>query len=82
MANMSYCRFENTYHDFEDCKEQYLALANGEDADGEVPEPLSMEERSAADAMLDSIVDMFYELGIEIDSDDVDAAKKAMGLIS
>lgn len=82
MSNMSYCRFQNTYHDFEDCKEQYLALASGCDAEGEEPEPLSMEEKSAADAMLDSIVDMFYELGIEIDSDDVDAVKKSMGLIS
>ncbi len=30
MGNMSYCRFENTYHDLRDC---YNALTNGDGND-------------------------------------------------
>ena len=45
MSNMSYCRFQNTRPDLEDCVE---AL---EDIDFNLSE-LSKEERSAADALI------------------------------
>lgn len=48
MSNMSYCRFQNTYHDVEDCYEALQALFDGTDGEGEVPQPLSKDELDAA----------------------------------
>ena len=30
MGNMSYCRFQNTFSDFEDCKDAILGMTSGE----------------------------------------------------
>lgn len=40
MSNMSYCRFENTLSDLEDCKEQ-LELLFQRGTDGELPDRIS-----------------------------------------
>lgn len=61
MSNMSYCRFQNTLGDLEDCAEDF---AN----------KLSREEHRARKKMLDKMVDIFDELGIRIDREDLDAA--------
>jgi len=42
MTNMSYCRFQNTLTDFNDCKDAFEGLIDGEG------EPLSREELRAA----------------------------------
>ena len=56
MSNMSYCRFENTAGDVDDCIE---ALQEGES--------LSESELAAAKEMFTSIVDyMVDEVGIDV----------------
>lgn len=46
MANMSYCRFQNTASDLRDCVEALEELVNDPEA-----EPLSRDEADAADWM-------------------------------
>lgn len=58
MANMSYCRFENTYGDLEDCVE---ALRNGKD--------ISKSEKQYADRMRE-LCDEFIELYDGISEED------------
>ena len=60
MANMSYCRFENTLSDLRDCKE---ALDNGEE--------LSSREAKEAKALLDLCREM-----AEYDDDYIDSLKE------
>jgi hypothetical protein len=52
MSNMSYCRFENTNRDLGDCADALEAMISGDD-DGEMPEPLSSYELSAAKDLAD-----------------------------
>lgn len=47
MSNMSYCRFENTSRDLQDCVEALEELADDDEA-----QPLSASERQAADWMV------------------------------
>lgn len=54
MANMSYCRFENTFNDLKDC---YNALAN------EGIESLSETERKYAEKLISMCEDISYEFG-------------------
>lgn len=61
MANMSYCRFENTLGDLEDCKE---ALENGEE--------LSSREAKKAKAL----IDLCREIADNYDDDYVDSLKE------
>ena len=56
MSNMSYCRFQNTRADLEDCVE---AL---EDIDFNLDE-LSREERSAADALIQLCIRVAQQVG-------------------
>lgn len=76
MANMSYCRFQNTYQDFEDCKYAYLELHAG----SEEEEELSTEERVAASHMLWSIADLLLSLGVDVDSEQLEQAMEQMKL--
>ena len=61
MSNMSYCRFQNTLRDLEDCVEAMY------DIDGNFEE-LSPEEARAAKALLDlcnNLVISYYHLNDE-----------------
>lgn len=59
MANMSYCRFENTYHDLEDC---YQAMGNDMG-------DLSETEKRYFKKMLALCKDIVADFGEEEDED-------------
>lgn len=61
MSNMSYCRFQNTRKDLDDCID---AIQNGEE--------LSYDEARAGKWMFDDFLDLCRHLGF-IDSYDSDA---------
>ncbi len=58
MANMSYCRFENTYHDLQDCLE---ALAN------EGMDSLSESEKKYAKKLIDTCTEIAQDFDESID---------------
>lgn len=75
MSNMSYCRFQNTSKDFDDCAEAIRDLENFEAG------PLSSEELRAAKSMYGQALEMLQALaervGVdleELDDDDIDKA--------
>jgi hypothetical protein len=61
MANMSYCRFENTLSDLEDCRD---ALDRGD----------SLSEREAKKAK--ALIDLCREIADNYDDDYVDSLKE------
>ena len=66
--NMSYCRFENTLCDFEDCKDTLEALF-----DGSLEYPISERERKKAAQLVEragDLVELFSDL-IGLESSDV-----------
>lgn len=64
MANMSYCRFQNTRLDLMDCLE---AIDNGEE--------LSSEEYRAAVSMFKSVLEFLYDNNVvlEYDADNLES---------
>lgn len=64
MPNMSYCRFENTFHDFEDC---LTALKNG---DASNPK-LSQEEIYYRDALNKAVKDFVAEYEAQKENGDI-----------
>ena len=64
MANMSYCRFENTYSDLIDCKNALLDIAE----DGE---SISKSEWSYAKRMRD-LCERFIDSFDEIDESEIE----------
>lgn len=58
MTNMSYCRFENTNRDLDDC----LEALNSE-------EPLSKRERNHAKSMLKKMAEFFEDMDLLPDED-------------
>jgi len=60
MANMSYCRFQNTLSDLQDC---YEAIAN---ADGD--DELSKEEEHARKALIEMCGDIFADFEHEVEN--------------
>lgn len=66
MANMSYCRFQNTLRDLRDCAEHIL------DPD------LSREETRARIALVDVCADILEELGVDFSREDADRARKEL----
>lgn len=63
MSNMSYCRFQNTYHDFEECRiavETILEGGHGDEDDSE--SPLSDEELDAARRLISSAIELIESL--------------------
>lgn len=60
MANMSYCRFENTLADLQDCLD---AMVDGED------ENLSASEQKAKERLIKLCVDIAYDFGNVGDED-------------
>lgn len=68
MANMSYCRFQNTLADLDDCADALEAMLTGADHD-----ELSREERDAAIRLVErcfQIADLFRAEGVEDDHHD------------
>jgi len=61
MANMSYCRFENTSRDLHACVAALDELADG----GEFIQPLSASERQSADWMV-KLCQRYLELHSEL----------------
>jgi hypothetical protein len=61
MANMSYCRFENTSRDLQDCVAALDELADG----AEFIRPLSTSERQSADWMV-KLCQRYLELHSEL----------------
>ena len=61
MANMSYCRFENTLSDLEDCRD---ALDRGD----------SLSQREAGKAK--ALIDLCREISDNYDADYVDSLKE------
>jgi len=64
MSNMSYCRFQNTAMDLDDCQEALEACIN----DGEA---LSAEEHRAAKRLLETALNML-ELVAQVTNNDLD----------
>lgn len=65
MSNMSYCRFQNTLADLDDCADALEAMLTGGDHD-----ELSREEREAAIRLVErcfQIADLFRDEGVEDD---------------
>lgn len=73
MANMSYCRWQNTLSDLQDC-----AYALGMDGDEDDQQcELSHEERVARDQLLFLAADMLTHIGVDVDSAELrDCIKK------
>ena len=61
MANMSYCRFQNTLSDFRDCARNFFE------------DELSVEEHNARRKLLLEMIELFVELDVSIDSDEIDS---------
>lgn len=61
MANMSYCRWENTLNDLRDCADH-------------VNDPLSGSEARARARLLELAADMLEEVGVTIDRRELDEA--------
>lgn len=61
MANMSYCRWENTLNDLRDCAEH-------------VNDPLGGSEARARASLLELAADMLEEVGVTIDRCELDEA--------
>lgn len=57
MANMSYCRFENTLSDLRDC---YNHFDQGD---------LSMEEHNARARMIELMVEILQDVGAEVEDE-------------
>lgn len=82
MANMSYCRFQNTISDFRDCSSALDDLFSGS-------EPLeSRDERACAAVLIIEAIDLVVrvadELQLDVDLDALDEPKtkeKIRGLI-
>ena len=66
MANMSYCRFQNTLNELRDC-----AAALDEQMNDESVPKLSDDERYAALVMMEVMANMLNAIGIEVDSHDL-----------
>lgn len=71
MANMSYCRFQNTYRDLHDCTNALEELINNNGVD-RYGDKLSQEEAYAAKKMYDLCQEFidFYEQLKEIEEED------------
>lgn len=52
MSNMSYCRFQNTLLDLQDCDQELGDMGDHLDGHNEYDEPLSEEELFAAKRLL------------------------------
>ena len=65
MANMSYCRFRNTYIDFADCVYTLESIIDGEE------KPLSPEELNAAKRMRE-LCEEYIELFDELQEEDAE----------
>lgn len=75
MANMSYCRFENTLSDLQDCHQALWYLLDGES-------PLSDSEERAAAKLVDLCADIVTMLLERVPSDAMeDAADVVDGLL-
>ena len=61
MANMSYCRWENTLDDLRDCAEH-------------VHDPVDGSEARARASLLEIAADMLEEVGVTIDRSELDEA--------
>ena len=70
MANMSYCRFQNTLGDFRDCVEEMKLhlLENSEGA-----EKLSYPEWAAMLELFSSMIEFMSDIGVEYDDDFVES---------
>ncbi len=67
MSNMSYCRFQNTLRDLQDC------AGVMEEGENEIRK-LSSEEKRAFVSMMDVCSNMLAAIGIDVDSFEVDRA--------
>ena len=65
MSNMSYCRWENTYRDLVDCAES-------------LNEATSEREFHFRKRLLTTAAEMLEELGVDIDTKQLEAALKAL----
>lgn len=78
MANMSYCRFENTLADLRDCYEQIELLL---DSDPETEQVTCDRERRARIALIElcfDVVARFEDEGVETDQQDLQGAIRAV----
>lgn len=69
MANMSYCRFENTVSDMYDCQQAIEDAVIEGKTPSEFMEDMSDYERSAFESMLSSCKDMIAvleDLGVHV----------------
>jgi hypothetical protein len=79
MPNMSYCRFQNTAMDLDDCQESLEALINGDEE-----RPLSREELAAAKRLVStclSIVSLVADSGDCEVSDLLDDERRADAIL-
>lgn len=60
MANMSYCRFQNTLSDFRDCARNFFE------------DELSVEEHNARRKLLLEMIELFDNLGAPVSEEDID----------
>lgn len=58
MANMSYCRFENTYRDLLDCFDH-------------LTDPVSETERNYRRRLVETCADILRELGVDVPHDEI-----------
>lgn len=71
MANMSYCRFQNTQKDLDDCLTAMIE-EEGENLDG--------YESRARTQMFEEFIGFLVNNGVEIDSDSLEAFNKRFNL--
>ena len=80
MSNMSYCRFENTARDLEDCRLALEGLFGSDPEAGSLP--LSEDELRAAKEMLETALEMVLMVAdaAELPCEDLDGADAATNL--
>lgn len=78
MSNMSYCRFENTRRDLDDCHAALEALFCLDVQDGHIGRGISDDERRYAKQLIGTCREILKLVMDEADCDDIEALTDSM----
>lgn len=74
MANMPYCRFQNTLNDLDECLEVMLEIV----CSPRTADPLSQAEHEAMLDMFNLLTNFMYGLGIDLPHDQLEDAGRLL----
>ena len=78
MANMSYCRFQNTLVDFMDCSGVMSDYIHDPEDTLENEGKLSRDERRAMLQLFNEMTELLGCLGIDVDTEEFEEARKCL----